>query len=72
MWNLITLDGFFEGPEPWDLDWHDDVWGDELDNELSGSQSSNWTRPTCSSSAASPTRAWPPTGRPRTARWPAG
>ena len=31
MWNLITLDGFFEGPSPWDLDWHNEVWGDELE-----------------------------------------
>ena len=31
MWNLITLDGFFEGPAPWDLDWHNEVWGDELE-----------------------------------------
>ena len=31
MWNLITLDGFFEGAEPWDLDWHNEVWGDELE-----------------------------------------
>ena len=31
MWNLMTLDGFFEGPEPWDLDWHNEVWGDELE-----------------------------------------
>lgn len=30
MWNLITLDGFFEGPKPWDLAWHEWVWGDEL------------------------------------------
>jgi dihydrofolate reductase len=22
MWNLITLDGYFEGPEPWDLRFH--------------------------------------------------
>jgi hypothetical protein len=22
MWNLITLDGFFEGTKSWDLDWH--------------------------------------------------
>ena len=21
MWNLISLDGFFEGTEPWSLDW---------------------------------------------------
>jgi dihydrofolate reductase len=31
MWNVITLDGFFEGPAPWDLDWHNEVWGDELE-----------------------------------------
>jgi dihydrofolate reductase len=30
MWNLVTLDGFFEGPKPWDLDFHNYVWGDEL------------------------------------------
>lgn len=30
MWNLVTLDGFFEGPRSWDLDWHEEVWGDEL------------------------------------------
>jgi hypothetical protein len=29
MWNLITLDGFVEGAAPWDLDWHNEVWGDE-------------------------------------------
>ena len=22
VWNLITLDGFFEGPEKWDLGFH--------------------------------------------------
>jgi dihydrofolate reductase len=37
MWNLVTLDGFFEGPEKWSLDWHDIAWGDELE-ELSISQ----------------------------------
>ena len=31
MWNLITLDGYLEGPQPWDLDWHNEVWGDELE-----------------------------------------
>lgn len=29
VWNLITLDGFFEGKNEWDLDWH--PWGDELE-----------------------------------------
>jgi dihydrofolate reductase len=31
MWNMVTLDGFFEGPKSWDLDWHNDVWGEELE-----------------------------------------
>jgi dihydrofolate reductase len=31
MWNMLTLDGFFEGPESWDIDWHEYVWGDELE-----------------------------------------
>jgi len=31
MWNLVTLDGFFEGPKSWDIDWHDVVWGDEME-----------------------------------------
>lgn len=31
MWNLITLDGFFEGPRGWDLGWHEYVWGEELE-----------------------------------------
>ena len=31
MWNVVTLDGFFEGPKSWELDWHDSVWGDELE-----------------------------------------
>jgi dihydrofolate reductase len=32
MWNLVTLDGYFEGPKPWDIDWHNSIWGDELEN----------------------------------------
>lgn len=31
MWNLVTLDGFFEGHKSWDLDWHGSVWGPELE-----------------------------------------
>ena len=31
MWNLITIDGFFEGANKWDLDFHNTVWGDELE-----------------------------------------
>ena len=30
MWNVCTLDGLFEGAKPWDLAFHDTVWGDEL------------------------------------------
>ena len=30
-WNLMTLDGYFEGNEPWALDFHMAVWGDELE-----------------------------------------
>lgn len=31
MWNMVTLDGFFEGPKSWDIDWHEYVWGEELE-----------------------------------------
>ncbi|WEX07943.1 dihydrofolate reductase family protein [Chelativorans sp. AA-79] len=30
VWNLMTLDGYFEGKSPWDLAFHEAVWGDEL------------------------------------------
>jgi dihydrofolate reductase len=30
-WNLMTLDGYFEGTKPWALDFHMTVWGDELE-----------------------------------------
>jgi dihydrofolate reductase len=30
MWNLITLDGCFEGVKSWDLPWHERLWGEEL------------------------------------------
>lgn len=29
-WNLMTLDGYFEGEKPWDLDFHNYAWGPEL------------------------------------------
>jgi dihydrofolate reductase len=29
MWNMVTLDGFFEGSNPWDIDWHS--WGEDLE-----------------------------------------
>ena len=31
MWNLLSLDGFFEGARSWDLAFHQDVWGEELE-----------------------------------------
>lgn len=31
MWNIITLDGYFEGNQNWDLSFHNVVWGKELE-----------------------------------------
>jgi dihydrofolate reductase len=31
MWNIITLDGYFEGEKSWDLDFHNSIWGEELE-----------------------------------------
>jgi dihydrofolate reductase len=31
MWNVVTLDGFFDGATSWDLHWHDTAWCDELE-----------------------------------------
>ena len=31
MWNLVTLDGYFEGAKNWDLPWHEQLWGEELE-----------------------------------------
>jgi dihydrofolate reductase len=30
-WNVMTLDGYFEGAGPWQLDMHGTVWGEELE-----------------------------------------
>jgi dihydrofolate reductase len=30
-WNLISLDGYFEGAQKWDLEWHNYVWDAELE-----------------------------------------
>jgi dihydrofolate reductase len=30
VWNIASVDGYFEGTEPWDLALHETVWGDEL------------------------------------------
>lgn len=32
MWNIITLDGYFEGENSWDLGFHELVWGKELED----------------------------------------
>lgn len=31
MWNISTLDGYFEGEKKWDLSFHNSVWGPELE-----------------------------------------
>ena len=31
MWNIMTLDGYFEGEKNWDLSFHDKIWGPELE-----------------------------------------
>jgi dihydrofolate reductase len=31
VWNLMTLDGYFEGPNPGEIDWFEYVWGEELE-----------------------------------------
>ena len=31
MWNIITLDGYFEGEKNWDLSFHNAIWGPELE-----------------------------------------
>ncbi|WP_221585280.1 dihydrofolate reductase family protein [Microbacterium sp. G2-8] len=30
VWNIISLDGFFEGAEKWDLRLHEHIWGEDL------------------------------------------
>jgi dihydrofolate reductase len=31
MWNVVSLDGYFEGEKAWDLDFHELAWGKELE-----------------------------------------
>ncbi|MCC7299159.1 MAG: dihydrofolate reductase [Bacteroidia bacterium] len=31
MWNVMTLDGYFEGTQNWDLAFHSAIWGEELE-----------------------------------------
>lgn len=35
MWNLVTVDGYFEGAAPWNLDFHSVAWGTELESFIS-------------------------------------
>ena len=32
MWNIITLDGYFEGEKNWELPFHETVWGPEMES----------------------------------------
>lgn len=31
MWNIMTVDGYFEGNASWDLPWHDTIWSEDLE-----------------------------------------
>ena len=31
VWNIATVDGYFEGETPWDLSFHETIWGPELE-----------------------------------------
>lgn len=31
VWDLMSLDGYFEGRKPWEIDWFEYVWGPELE-----------------------------------------
>jgi dihydrofolate reductase len=31
MWNVVTVDGYFEGENKWDLSFHNAIWGPELE-----------------------------------------
>ena len=33
MWNIVTLDGYFEGSKNWDLPFHEVIWGPELEEK---------------------------------------
>ncbi len=39
-WNLVTLDGYFEGDKKWDLDFHNTAWGPELEKMSRSSEAS--------------------------------
>ncbi len=31
MWNIVTIDGYFEGESRWELPWLEQIWGEELE-----------------------------------------
>lgn len=31
MWNMVTLEGHWDGAEPWTIGWHEVAWGEELE-----------------------------------------
>ena len=43
IWNIMSLDGCFEGAAPWDLSMHETVWGPELE-QLSKEQLADSTQ----------------------------
>jgi len=36
MWNLETVDGYFNGSQPWQLDFHQAAYGEELEQLMTG------------------------------------
>lgn len=60
----MTLDGFFEGTKKWDLDFHEYVWGDELEklslDQLAGADALVFGRVTYEGMAAHWTKATGP------------
>jgi len=32
MWNMLSLDGYFEGPQSWSIDWFQIVFDDQLES----------------------------------------
>ncbi|MEX2123058.1 MAG: dihydrofolate reductase family protein [Woeseia sp.] len=39
MWNMVTLDGYFDGERSWQINWHKNVWGEDLERFALESQS---------------------------------
>jgi hypothetical protein len=63
MWNLLSLDGFFQGGKSWELDWHPHIWCDELEHHWSSyGPRLLFGRVT--------TKVWPRTGKLRQAKLP--